>query len=166
MKNLIKSLILAVVLFAAAQLQAQVSAGAGVVFGSDINNIGFSLNGKYSFNESWAAAPSFTFFLKKDYVSWSVLDLDVNYQLTAIENLGGLYAIGGLNMTFWKISYDDVYDDIWGGAWDANGSDIGFNLGLGLDVPLSEKVVLAPEVRYTLGGANFFRAGVKLMYAF
>ncbi len=166
MKNLIKSLILAVVLFAAAQLQAQVSAGAGVVFGSDINNIGFSLNGKYSFNESWAAAPAFTFFLKKDYVSWSVLDLDVNYQLTAIENLGGLYAIGGLNMTFWKVDFGDEFNDFFGGGANATGSDIGVNLGLGLDVPLTEQLVLTPEVRYTLGGANFFRAGVKLMYAF
>lgn len=165
MKNLLRSVVIAVVLFAAGQANAQISAGAGVVFGSDINNIGFSINGKYVINETWAAAPAFTFFLEKDYVSWSVLDLDVNYQLTNIDKLGGLYAIGGLNMTFWKVDFGDEYDDYFGGL-DATGSDIGINLGLGLDVPLTEQLVLAPELRYTLGGANFFRAGVKLLYAF
>ncbi len=68
-------------------------------------------------------------------------------------------------MTFWKVDFGDEYDDFFGGL-DATGSDIGINLGLGLDVPLTEQLVLAPEVRYTLGGANFFRAGVKLLYAF
>jgi opacity protein-like surface antigen len=166
MKNLLRSVVIAVVLFAAGQANAQISAGAGVVFGSDINNIGFSINGKYVINETWAAAPAFTFFLEKDYVSWSVLDLDVNYQLTNIDKLGSLYAIGGLNMTFWKIDFGDEFEDVWGFGVNETGSDIGVNLGLGLDVPLTEQLVLAPELRYTLGGANFFRAGVKLLYAF
>lgn len=166
MKNLLRSVVIAVILFAAGQANAQISAGAGVVFGSDINNVGFSINGKYAFNETWAVAPSFTFFLKKDYVSWSVLDIDANYQITTIDKLGGLYALGGLNLTFWKIDFGDEFDDVWGGGFNATGSDVGVNLGLGIDIPLSEQLMLAPEVRYTLGGANFFRVGVKLMYAF
>ncbi len=65
MKNLLRSVAIAVLVFVASQANAQISAGAGVVFGSDINNIGFSINGKYVINETWAAAPSFTFFFLK-----------------------------------------------------------------------------------------------------
>lgn len=166
MKNLLRSVVIAVIVFAASHANAQISAGAGVVFGSDINNIGFSLNGKYAFNETWAAAPSFTFFLKKDNVSWSVLDLDANYQITTIDNVGGLYAIGGLNMTFWKVDFGKAFEDFFGSDATSTGSDIGVNLGIGLDVPLSQQIMLAPEARYTFGGANFFRIGVKLLYAF
>lgn len=145
MKNLLRSVVIAVILFAAGQANAQISAGAGVVFGSDINNVGFSINGKYAFNETWAVAPSFTFFLKKDYVSWSVLDIDANYQITTIDKLGGLYALGGLNLTFWKIDFGDEFDDVWGGGFNATGSDVGVNLGLGIDIPLSEQLMLAPK---------------------
>ena len=36
-------------------------------------------------NESWAAAPAFTYFLKNDYVTWSTLDLNAICQITEIE---------------------------------------------------------------------------------
>jgi len=168
MKKLFTVLTIAILLFAGYNTKAQISVGPGVVFGTDINNIGFSANGRYDFNEKWSAAAAFTYFLKKDYVNWSALDLDANYQITDIENIGGLYAIGGLNLTFWKVKYDYNYDlgeygDL-SGSLDTNGSDAGLNLGLGLNVPVGDKLAVAPEVRYTLGGANYLRLGVKVMF--
>jgi hypothetical protein len=188
MKNLFKALFVAVLLLGVTRANAQISAGAGVVYGTEINNIGFSAHGNYEFNEQWSAAPSFTYFLKKDYVNWSSLDLDVNYQLTEIDNLGSLYAIGGLNMTFFKIKYDlgdygdfdygdydygDYGDELgdfadlvgYGSSSDSvTGSDTGLNLGLGMKVAAGDKMNICPEVRYTLGGANFLRIGVKVMF--
>ncbi len=169
MKNLFKVLVVLTLIFSVSGVKAQMSAGPGLVFGTDINNIGFSANGKYEFNEKWSAAPSFTYFLKKDYVNWSALDLDANYQITEIENVGGLYAIGGLNLTFWKVKYDYDYDlgeyGDFSGSINGNGSDAGVNLGLGLNVPAGEKMAIAPEIRYTLGGANYLRIGVKVMFS-
>ncbi|SHF65136.1 hypothetical protein SAMN05444274_10758 [Mariniphaga anaerophila] len=168
MKNLFTLLFASILFFAVPEAGAQISVGPGVVFGTDINNIGFSVNGKYDFNEKWSAAPSFTYFLKKDFVNWSALDLDANYQLTQIENIGGLYALGGLNFTFWKIKYEYDYDlgeyGDFAGTLDGTGSDVGLNLGLGLNIPAGEKLAIAPEVRYTLGGANYLRLGVKVMF--
>jgi len=167
MKNLLKAVICLVVLFTFSEAKAQISAGAGVVYGTDINNVGFSINGKYEIDEKWSAAPAFTIFLKKDYVTWSALDLDANYQISEIEKIGSLYALAGLNMTFYKITLE--YDlGEWGGNFSetATGSEIGVNLGMGINIPATEKIAIAPEIRYTLGGANYLRFGAKVMYAF
>jgi opacity protein-like surface antigen len=167
MKNLFKVVLVLFVVFAFSETNAQISAGAGVHYGTDISNIGFSINGKYQINDTWSAAPSFTLFLKKDYVTWSALDLDANYKITEIEKVGSLYGLAGLNMTFYKIKFE--YDlGEWGGSYSetATGTEVGINLGLGIDIPLGDKLTLAPEVRYSLGGANYLRMGAKVMYAF
>lgn len=168
MKNLLSAIILLVVVFSFSETKAQISVGGGLHYGTDINNVGFSANGKYEFNESWAAAPSFTYFLKKNNVNWSALDLDANYQITEIGEIGGLYGIGGLNLTFWGYKIDDSllgeYAAFYGDL-DTNATEVGLNLGLGLNVVATEKLAIAPEIRYTVGGANYFRIGVKVMFA-
>ncbi|MCF8379829.1 MAG: hypothetical protein K9H49_09645 [Bacteroidales bacterium] len=165
MKKLINALLIVMILFSFSEINAQMSGGAGVAYGTNINNIGLSLNGKYEFNETLSAAPSFTYFFKKDFITWSALDLDVNYQLSLLENIGSLYAIGGLNMTFFKIKYDYDFGDL-GGVYDGSvtGSNAGLNLGLGLIVPAGEKMSVAPEIKLTVGGANYLRAGAKIMF--
>ena len=91
------------------------------------------------------------------------MDLDANYQLTEIENLGGLYAIGGLNMTFFKFKYEADFGDYGDFSDSVTGSDAGVNLGLGLNVPVGD-LAICPEIKYTLGGANYLRIGVKIMF--
>lgn len=168
MKNLFKAFIAIVLFFSVAEASAQISAGVGIVYGTDINNIGFSANGKYEFNESWAVAPAFTYFLKKDYVTWSALDFNANYQITEIENIGGLYGIGGFGLTFWGFDSKDTGLDEWaslyGGSLDTNTTEFGVNLGLGLNLATSEKLAIAPEIMYTFGGVNYLRLGVKVMF--
>jgi hypothetical protein len=167
MKNLLKVFIVLITVFAFSESKAQISAGAGVVYGTSISNIGFSVNGKYEINEKWSAASTFTLFLKKDYVTWSALDLNANYQLTDMEKFGSLYALAGLNITFYKINI--VYDlGAYGGPYNetASGSEAGLNLGLGLNIPFKEKLSIAPEIKYTIGGAHYLRIGAKAMYVF
>ncbi|MCF6331714.1 MAG: hypothetical protein L3J11_00405 [Draconibacterium sp.] len=144
MKNLFKTLFVAILFFAVTEASAQMSAGGGVVYGTNISNVGFSVNGKYEINEKWSAAPAFTYFLKKNYVNWSALDLDANYQLTEIENIGGLYAIGGLNMTFYKVKIDADFGEYGDFSSSATGSNAGVNLGLGLSIPAGESLTIAP----------------------
>jgi hypothetical protein len=164
MKNLFKTFFIVLFVFVITEASAQITVGPGIVYGTDINNIGISANGKYVFTEKWSAAPSFTYFLKKNGLNWSALDLDANYQLSEIENLGSLYAIGGLNVTFFKFKYDADFGE-WGDySSSVSGSDAGVNLGLGLNVAATEKFALAPEIRYTLGGGNYLRIGVKVMF--
>lgn len=167
MKNLLKVAICLVVLFSFSEAKAQISVGGGLWYGTDINNIGISANGKYAIDENWAAQASFTYFLKKDYVTWSTLDLNANYNITEIENVGGLYGIGGIGLTFWgwdtgssSSEYGAYYDDL----LDYNTTEFGLNLGAGLNIGINEKLGVSPEVMYTFGGVNYLRIGAKIMF--
>ncbi len=155
MKNLLKAIVVVLVLFSFSEAKAQISVGAGAVFGTEINNLGISVHGKYQFTDEWSAAPSFTYFLKKDNLSWSSLDLDANYQISD----AGLYLIGGLNMTFFSIDTEGTFFD----GVDLNGTDTGFNVGAGMNFEIGDGLTFAPEARYTLGGGNFLRIGLKIM---
>ena len=156
-----------VVLFSFPEVKSQISVGGGLWYGSDINNIGISINGKYEINDEWTAAPAFTYFLKKDYITWSTLDLNVNYNIIEVENVGSLYGIGGFGLTFWGWDYetgDDEWAAYYGEAFDTKWTDFGVNLGAGLDISINEKMSIAPEIMYTFGGVNFLRIGAKFMF--
>lgn len=164
MKNLLKTLFAVLFFFSVYEASAQMSAGGGIVYGTNINNIGISVNGKYEINEKWSAAPAFTYFFKKDFVNWSALDLDGNYKLTEIENIGGLYAIGGLNLTFYKIKIDADLGEFGDYSSSVTGSNAGVNLGLGLNVPVGDNFIIAPEIKYSISNGSYLRAGVKFMF--
>lgn len=183
MKNLFKAaIILAVILsFSVTESKAQISAGGGLCFGSNINNVGFSINGKYQFNDAWSADPAFTYFLKKDGLTWMALDLDANYVITEIENMGSFYGIAGLNITFYNYNYDIdltdytmnleksamVYDpgaSIYSSSF--SGSNFGVNLGVGFKIPVGENMAIDPEIRYTIIDGGYLRIGVKFMFGF
>jgi hypothetical protein len=169
MKTVLKTFFVAVLFFVVAESQAQISVGGGLWYGSDISSLGISANGKYAIDENWSAAASFTYFLEKDYVKWSTLDFDANYNITEIENLGSLYGIGGLAVTFWSINYDGGTVDMGEyGSYDldldASASDIGLNLGIGLNIVASDKFAIAPEMRYTISDGGYFRIGAKILF--
>ncbi|WP_321372684.1 hypothetical protein [uncultured Draconibacterium sp.] len=169
MKTLLRTLVIVSLFFVVTKSQAQISVGGGLWYGSDINTIGISANGKYSFNEKWSAAPAFTYFFEKDYVKWSALDFDANYNITELENVGTLYGIGGLSVTFWKVDFDGGTIDMGEfGSYDldvdASGSDVGVNLGIGLNVAASEKLAIAPEIKYTISDGGYLRLGAKILF--
>lgn len=157
--------IIAFIAFTPNQTKAQqMAVGGGVFYASSVNSIGISLNGEYQFTDEWSAAPSFTYFLKKDdYWTRMTLDLDANYKFKEIEGVGGLYGIGGIAFTFDSFKWSD---STWGG-YDANttSTTLGLNLGIGLNVPLAEKMTIAPELRYTIMSGGYLRIGAKFMYS-
>jgi opacity protein-like surface antigen len=155
--------VVVIALFVTNNLDAQFKVGGGIAYGTDINNIGISVNTGYNFTENWAAEVDFTYFFKKDYVTFSSLDFDANYIFDF-----GLYPIAGFNLTFIGVDIPETDLGDWGtfsGA-SASSTEFGFNLGAGYNFHLGEAMILSPEMRYTLGGANYFRMGLKLMYQF
>lgn len=154
MKNLLKVIICVIVLFTVTEANAQKKVGGGVWYATDMENVGISINGAYFFSDNFSVAPSFTYFLEKNNVNWSMLDLDVNYSFTELD-FGMLYAIGGLNLTFYSMDL--------GGWGDFSGTNTSFNAGIGLGMPLGDNMTLCPEVRYTFGDGDFLRFGVKLL---
>lgn len=168
MKNLFKVAICMVVLFSFPEVKSQISVGGGLWYGTDINNIGISINGKYEINDEWTAAPAFTYFLKKDYITWSTLDFNVNYYITEVENAGGLYGIGGFGLTFWGWDAEETglgeWASYYGEELDTNTTEFGVNLGAGLNIDINDKMSICPEITYTFGGVNFLRIGAKFMF--
>ena len=153
--------IIAFIVLAPNQTKAQqMAAGGGLVYASSVNSIGISLNGEYQFTDEWSAAPSFTYFLKKnDYWTRITLDLDANYKFKEIEDIGVLYGIGGIAFTFdsfkWSDSTLDGYSD----------TSLGLNLGIGLNVVIADKMTIAPELKYTIMSGGYLRIGAKFMYS-
>jgi len=163
MKKLYFIAIVALALFTTSNINAQYKVGGGLVYGSDINNIGISVNAGYNFTENWVGEADFTYFFKNNMVKFSALDFDANYILDM-----GLYPIAGINLTFVGIDIPEMDLGEYGsfGGTSASSTEFGINIGVGYNVSISDVLVLSPEMRYTLGGANYFRAGVKLMYIF
>ena len=143
------------------ETKAQFSVGAGLGYATDISSLGISANVGYEIDDTWAATGSYTHFLEKDYIKWSAIDFNANYNLNEIENFGKLYAIGGINIT--TIKWDAPgFTELLGGS--ASDSNFGLNIGAGLKVDLSEKMILAPEMTYTIGNTGYLRIGAKLMF--
>ncbi|TDN99073.1 outer membrane beta-barrel protein [Sunxiuqinia elliptica] len=162
MKKLAFAIMVLIMGTAVKQANAQFSIGPGIGFATDISSLGLSANAAYQIDESWAATASFTYFLEKDYLQWTAFDFNANYNLTDIENLGTLYGIGGINITSVSFDFPGIDDDMFDSS---SHSEFGVNLGAGLNVDLSEKMVLAPEMMFTISDINYFRIGAKLMFA-
>ncbi|TRX71313.1 hypothetical protein [Carboxylicivirga sp. M1479] len=165
-------------------------AGAGLTYATDIDNIGINVKGLYLINETWEADAGFTYFFEKNNVNYSALDFNGHYVF--LNNEGKcLYGLAGINITFYKIEIDgigtsdyDEYDDYYGGsseyedfygenpfssladAMESKGSEFGFNLGFGGRLPLTEALNLTGEIKYILGGANYFSIGAGILYHF
>ena len=94
--------------------------------------------------------------------------MDANYNFTVIENLGTLYGIGGIGLTFWKVDFGDTFDMGEFGSFEidlkSSGSDVGINLGVGLNIVANEKFAIAPELKYTISDGGYFRIGAKILF--
>jgi len=144
------------------ETKAQFSVGAGLGYATDISSLGISANVGYEIDETWEATGSYTHFLEKDYVKWSAVDFNANYNISEIENLGKFYAIGGLNITTVKIDIPGLSEFL--GSSSTSESNFGVNIGAGLKMDLSEKMILAPEMTYSISSGSYLRIGAKLMF--
>ena len=159
-------------------------AGGGLSYATKIENIGLNIKGLYLIDETWEAAGGFTYFFKKNYTTWSALDFDGHYILSNTDGMS-LYALAGLNFTFFKFEMDNALGGLSGlgdmgdeygdynnyanaltSSAEITGSDVGVNIGIGGRMPLSDKLFLTGEIKYTLGGANYLNAGVGILYSF
>lgn len=146
------------------QATAQISAGAGLVYATNIGSLGINLNAAYQIDDDWAATGAFTYFLESDYVKWSALDFNANYNITEFDNIGLLYGLGGINMTFVKIDIPGYNE--WMGDVSTTSAFVGLNLGVGLKIELSEQLYIAPEIAFTIINGSYLRFGAKCMYNF
>ena len=145
MKKYLLLPILALAFFTSTQSFAQLSAGAGIAYGTEIEEIGVQVRGIYQITDVWRAGGDIIFWLDgEDDISIWELNLNAHY---AFLNSGStiLYALAGLNIVTVKVEIlgEDVSD-----------SETGINLGAGAQIPFTDNLSGFAELRYVLGDAD------------
>lgn len=141
MKKLIFTLLLtgAVVITS----QAQETIGAGLAYGSEIENLGIGINAEFDLNEQIDISPSFIYYFKNNNVSMWELNGNINYIFS--DSGPTFYGIAGLNITGIKVDA--------GVFGDRSDSEVGLNLGVGASFAQSGSVIPFAEAKYVL--SNF-----------
>lgn len=142
-------------------------AGAGLVYATEIGNIGLNFNGAYAITEEWEASLGFSHIFEKDYLSYNILDLDVHYVFYQHDEKLNVYGLAGLGFTFWKATIPAMNFGMYSTPEaSATGTETGLNLGIGANYKLSDKLNLAPEIRYTIMDGSYLRIGASVQYMF
>jgi len=142
--------------------------GGGLVYGTDIDNVGIDINGVYQFDEQWEGGIAFTHFFKKNYTTWNILDFDGHYTFYSDNSKLSVYGLGGLSLTFAKAKFPAV---TFNGMTvmsetTVSSTNAGLNLGGGINYALTDQLNLAPELKVTIANATYVRMCVNLQYRF
>lgn len=163
-KFVIITLATVVCLFSSLYLKAQDSqkifVGVGAKYASEIDNVGLEIKGDYLFNETWEGSVGYTHFFEKDYLTFSMFDLNAHYVFNRDEKRA-FYALAGLNILSSK--FDMVIAGIDHGG---TSNHTGFNLGAGGRQFVSESIAIGAEVKYVFSEHNIFTAGIAILYNF
>jgi outer membrane protein X len=147
-----------------AQEKGDLAAGVNLAvgMGDSFTNYGIGAKLQYNVMNPLRLEGSFTYFLKKDYLT--MWDLSVNgHWLFPVADKITIYPLAGLSLLGSKVNIDLGE---WGGG-SASSSDFGVNLGGGIDFKLSDKIFLNVEAKYKLSDTwNRFIASAGVGYRF
>jgi len=145
--KLLKTLLLSLFLIVGlSNAQAQIKAGAGLAFGSEVEALGIELIGEYTINETWGAGVDFIYWLDgEDNFSYWEFNVNGHYNFFENEKFNA-YALAGLNYFHFKIDLDlpPPYDG------DDSDGEIGLNIGAGGHMVINENLTGRAQVRYVL----------------
>ena len=141
--------------------QGEKAAGGHLMFGSgdDYSNIGFGAKFRYGVTDPIRLEGSFTFFLKKEYVS--MWDLSANgHWLFQPNDQIVVYPLAGFSIM--GIKFD------WGDGDSSTDNGFGLNFGGGMDFKLNDKTALNFELRYRVatGDLDLDRLGISFGVVF
>jgi len=166
MKKLILLLIVALAL--TFNSFAQISAGGGLVYGTEQETIGFNFRGQYNVWENVDVVGGFTIYLpnkqKQTLIFTTVesktnmwaFDVDGHYNFELMDNLK-VYPLAGLNIS--------------GVSVDVNGTktsdtEVGFNIGAGATYEITDKIAGLFETKYTIGNYDQAVISFGALYRF
>lgn len=102
--------------------KAQVSVGAGVLYGFELERAGVRADGVYTINDTFRAAADIGFFFPetaeeeflnyKITINWLVFNANMHY-LFVYDETWNVYGIAGIN--YFRYSIQESHDDVWGG---------------------------------------------------
>lgn len=138
--------------------------GVLAAYGSEIESLGLGANAEFPVLENLAIAPSIIYYFPRDEygVKWRWLEINANANYYFVRNQDlGVYALGGLNYSSIKVSYDESAG--FGSNSSASDGEVGLNFGAGANFNLGGKITPFTELKYVLieGGQLVAAAGVK-----
>jgi outer membrane protein X len=161
---------------AQAQEKGDMAAGANLVLGSGNSFTNFGIGAKFQYNilNPLRMEASFTYFLPKQVVAgfseWkrSMWDFSVNaHYLFPVANKITLYPLAGLGFLGTKVSYESDLGELGNYSSSTSVSEFGFNLGGGIDLKLTEALILNAELKYKISGIwSRLLVSVGLAYKF
>ncbi len=143
-----------------AQEQGDISVGAGVAYGFDIEEIGIQANGTYTLNENMRVGADFIYWLTdNEFGDYTAFEVNANFHyLFYNENDLVLYGLGSLGIHYVSFSFS-----AFGFSESVSDTELGLGIGGGLEYNLGG-IKLYAEPRIFLSGLDQFAlsAGVRL----
>ena len=146
------------------QAQENTRIGGFLAYGTEIENIGIGANAEFPIMENLTISPSFIYYLpKEEYgmtMNWFEVNANANYYFVSQDNMS-VYALGGLNYSSVKVSFDDDYGIL--GNYSESDGRFGLNLGGGINFKIGGNITPFAELKYVIidGGQLVAGAGVK-----
>lgn len=161
--------VLAMSVAASAQEKSDMAVGGNLVLGSGNSFTNYGIGAKFQYNvmTPLRLEGSFTYFLKKDYIS--MWDLSVNaHWLFPVADKVRVYPLAGLGILGTSVSVPEIDLGEWGSVGgSASTSEFGFNMGGGIDYNLTDRLILNAELKYKVGGDwNRLLVSAGLAYKF
>ncbi len=163
MKSKLFFLAIALISLAGLKSNAQLKLGAGLAYATELNGIGISANGVYGFNEKWEGAATFTYYFKKDYVSWWSLDATAHYVFMSNDK-SAVYALGGLEILGTKVDMPD-YGGLFGFDDSYSYTDFGLVLGAGGRLNFSDKMAGFGELKIGIQSSTYIGLNAGLLFS-
>jgi outer membrane immunogenic protein len=165
MKKLIIATAFVLVLVSVQNTKAQIGLGAGLAYGTEIENLGLQLGATYLINENFRAAADIIYYFPKESVggtitwNWFEFNANVHYIFFEDDSMNA-YAIGGLNYTSWKRERELSPTE----KLVTSDNEVGLNLGIGamIDIGFAN---LYGEAKYVLGNADQLGIAIGLRFA-
>ena len=161
-KSLLAGCLLLVVGLLSSPTQAQnessgVRFGAGLVYGDQIDEAGFTINALFGIDDKLSIQPSFMYYFTGNNITYWELNGDLHYGFHATETVN-LYAVGGLS--FVHFGFEEV---IAGNRVQLDDEALGLNIGIGSDFVIDSKLLPFAELKYTIGDYDqlVLTAGVR-----
>lgn len=140
-----------------------IKVGGGLIYGTEIEQLGLKIDGYYTINEQFRAGADFGYFFPEDYpggdLTWYEFNLNGNYIFTQEESLTA-YGLAGLNFTTLDISADN--GDF--GGFSTSTTETGLNIGAGGEYAMDFGSLFA-ELKYVISDADqlVLGAGVRFV---
>ena len=130
---------------------AQIKAGGGLVFGSEISQLGIDVRGEYYIDENWVVVPNFNFFFSdKETISvleikttLTTLNFDGHYLFPLDGDQFDVYPLAGINFSI--VSVKDDFSGL-----DDSETKVGLNLGGGGQYEINDLLTAFAEIKYVI----------------